>query len=40
MKIHCEIRKHTISILNKDELLEEWKESIIVSIYKDGDKAE
>ena len=33
-KICSEIHKLIISIGNKDELLEEWKESIIVPIYK------
>jgi hypothetical protein len=28
------------SIWNKEELPEQWKESIIVSIYKKGDKAD
>jgi len=36
--VHCEIRKLIISIWNKEELPEEWKESIIVPIYKKGDK--
>jgi len=36
--IRCEIRKLIISIWNKEELPEEWKESIIVPIYKKGDK--
>ena len=35
--ICCAIHK-LISIWNKEELPEEWKESIIVSIYKKGDK--
>ena len=34
--IHTEIIKH--SIWNKEELPEEWKESIIVSVYKKGNK--
>jgi len=37
-KIHTEIRKLSSSVLNKKELPEEWKESIIVPIYKKGDK--
>jgi len=37
-KIRCEILKLTISIWNKEELPEEWKESIIVPIFKKGDK--
>jgi hypothetical protein len=32
------IHKSINSIWNKEELLEEWKESIIVPIYKHGDK--
>jgi len=32
--IHCEIHKLIISIWNKEELPEEWKELIIVPIYK------
>ena len=32
-----EIRKLIISIRNKEELPEEWKESIIVPVYKKGD---
>jgi hypothetical protein len=35
-----EIHKHIDSILNKEELPEQWKESIIVPIYKNGDKIE
>ena len=31
---------HIISIWNKDELPEEWKESIIVPIYMKGDKTD
>jgi len=38
--IHCEIHKLIISIWNKEELPEEWKESIIVPIYKKGDKTD
>jgi sorting nexin-29 len=38
--VHCEIHKLIISIWNKEELPKEWKESIIVSIYKNGDKAD
>ena len=33
-----QIHKLIISIWNKDELPEEWKQSIIVPIYKNGDK--
>ena len=36
--IYYEIYKLIISIWNKEELPEEWKESIIVPIYKKGDK--
>jgi hypothetical protein len=37
-RIICfEIHYHIISIWNKEELSEEWKESIIVPIYKKGD---
>ena len=36
--ICCEIHKLIISIWNKEELPEEWKESIIVRIYKKADK--
>jgi hypothetical protein len=38
--IHNGIHKLIIYIWNKEELPEEWKESIIVSIYKRGDKTE
>jgi hypothetical protein len=38
--IRCAIHKLIISILNKEELPEEWKESIIVPIYKKGDKTD
>jgi len=36
--IRSEISEHIISIWNKEELPEEWKESIIVHIYKKGEK--
>jgi hypothetical protein len=36
--IRCVIHKLIISIRNKEELSEEWKESIIVPIYKKGIK--
>ena len=36
--IHCEINKLIISIWNKEELTEDWKESIIIPIYKKGDR--
>jgi len=38
--ICCEIHKLIISIWNKEELPEEWKESIIVPIYKKSDKTD
>jgi hypothetical protein len=34
------IHKLIISICNKEELPEEWKDSIIVPIYKKGDKTD
>jgi hypothetical protein len=37
-KICCEIRKLVNSVWNKDKLPEQWKESVIVSVYKKGDK--
>ena len=36
--ICCEIHKFIISIWNTEEMTEEWKESIIVPIYKKGNK--
>jgi hypothetical protein len=36
--VHYEIHKLIIFVWNKDELPEEWKESIIVHIYKKGDR--
>ena len=36
--ICCEIHKLIISIWNKEEFPDEWKESIIVPIHKKGDK--
>jgi len=36
--IHSEIHELMNSIWNKEELSEEWRESIIVPIYKMGDK--
>jgi len=36
--IRCAIHKLIISAWNKEELPEEWKESIIVPIHKKGDK--
>jgi len=38
--ICCAIHKLIICIWNKEELPEEWKESIIVPIYKKGDKTD
>jgi len=38
--ICCEIHKLIISIWNKEELPDEWKESIIAPIYKKGDKTD
>jgi hypothetical protein len=35
-----EIQRLIISIWNKEELPEKWKESIIVPIYKKGDKTD
>jgi hypothetical protein len=40
MTIHFAIQKLIISIWNKKELPEEWKESIIVPIHKNGDKTD
>jgi hypothetical protein len=37
---HGEIHKLIISILNKEELPEEWKELIIEPVYKKGDKTD
>jgi hypothetical protein len=39
-KICCEIHKLIICIWNKEELPDQWKESIIVPIYKKGDKTD
>ena len=36
----CQIHKLINSIWNKEELPEEWKQSIIVPIYKNGDKTD
>ena len=36
--IRFEIHKIITSVWNKEELPEEWKESIVVPIYKKGDK--
>ena len=38
--IHYEIHKLIIFIWNKEEMLEEWMESIIVPIYKKGDETD
>jgi hypothetical protein len=38
--IQSEIHKLIISIWNKEDLPEEWKESVIVPIYKKGDKTD
>jgi hypothetical protein len=38
--ISCSIHKLVISVWNKEELPEEWKQSIIVPIHKKGDKAD
>jgi hypothetical protein len=38
--IRAEIHKLIISVWNKEELPEEWKESVIVPIYKKGDKTD
>ena len=38
--IYYQIHKLIVSIWNKEELREEWKESIIVPIHKKGDKTD
>jgi hypothetical protein len=38
--LHSEIHRLICSIWNKEELLQQWKESIIVPIYKNGDKTD
>ena len=38
--IRYQIHKLIVSIWNKEELPEEWKESIIVPVYKKGDKTD
>jgi hypothetical protein len=35
-----EIQKLINSILNKEELLEQWKESVILTVYRKGDKTD
>jgi hypothetical protein len=39
-EIHYEIHRVIISIWNKEELPEQWKESIIVLIYKKGNSTD
>jgi hypothetical protein len=38
--IRSEIHKLIISIWNKEELSEAWRESVIVPIYKNGDETD
>jgi hypothetical protein len=38
--IRCAIHKLIIAIWNKEEVPEEWKESIIVPVHKKGDKTD
>jgi hypothetical protein len=38
--LQSEIHKHINCIWNKEELPDQWKESIIVPIYKKGSKTE
>ena len=38
--IRCEIHKLILSIWSKEDLPEEWKDSIVVPIYKKGDKTD
>jgi hypothetical protein len=38
--LYSEIHRLICSIWNKEELPQQWKESIIVSIYKKGDKSD
>jgi hypothetical protein len=38
--LRSEIHKLINSVWNKEELPEQWKESIIVSIYKKGDRTD
>jgi hypothetical protein len=39
-KICSEIHKLIISIWNKEQLPDQWKESIVVPVYKKGDKTD
>jgi hypothetical protein len=39
-KICSEIHKLIISIWNKEELSDQWKESLTVPVYKKGDKTD
>jgi len=38
--ICCEVHKLIISVWNKEEFRDEWKESIIIPTYKKGDKTD
>jgi len=38
--VHCDIYKLIISIWNKEDLLEEWKESFTVPVHKKDDKTD
>jgi hypothetical protein len=38
--LHLKIHKLINSVWNKEELLQQWKESIIVPFYKTGDKTD
>jgi hypothetical protein len=38
--LQSEIHKHINSIWSKEELPDQWKESIIVPVYKKGDKTD
>jgi hypothetical protein len=38
--LYSEIRKLICSVWNKEELSQQWKESVIVQIYKKGDKTD
>jgi hypothetical protein len=38
--LRSEIHKRIISIWNKEELPEEWKESVILPVYKKDDKTD